>query len=124
MEKRDQTDYAAAYRQYCNYSRPNQSMKSFCEEQNFNYAKFRRYVDKAFWTESRANRDAIGCHCIPVEIEKPDESTVADAKSNPIAVDNIYAVLSLNVEFSNGLHLSMGNTTIDEIIKLLNKFTA
>ena len=39
MEKKDKTDYAAAYRQYCTYGR-GRSIKQFCEDENFNYTKF------------------------------------------------------------------------------------
>lgn len=125
MEKKDQTDYAAAYRQYCTYSKPNQSMKSFCEEQNFNYGKLRRYVDKAFWTESKANRDAIGCRCLPVEVEKPEEPSQKEVNtsSKQTCDDNLNTILSINVEFSNGLRLSMDETTVSDIVKLLNKLT-
>ena len=47
MEKKDKTDYAAAYRQYCTYGR-GCSIKQFCEEEDFNYTKFRRYVDRPY----------------------------------------------------------------------------
>lgn len=125
MEKKDQTDYVAAYREYCNYSKPNQSMKSFCEEQNYNYGKFRRYVDKAFWTEPKAKRDSIGCQCIPVEVEKPEEPsrTEENVQANKFNDDNPYSIISINVEFVNGLRLSMGDTSVDDIVKLLNKLT-
>lgn len=43
METKDKTDYAAAYRQYCTYGR-GRSIKRFCEDENYNYTKFRRYV--------------------------------------------------------------------------------
>ena len=39
MEKKDKTDYGAAYRQYCTYAK-GMSFKKFCEEQNYNYTKF------------------------------------------------------------------------------------
>lgn len=55
MEKKDQTDYAAAYRQFCQYGN-GRSLNAFCEDENFNYSKFRRYVDKLSWTESKMNR--------------------------------------------------------------------
>lgn len=54
MEKKDKTDYAAAYRQYCTYGR-GRSIKQFCEEEDFNYTKFRRYVGKCPKFEVIAN---------------------------------------------------------------------
>lgn len=56
MEKKDKTDYAAAYRQYCTYGR-GCSIKQFCEEEDFNHTKFRRYVDKALWSASIFTHD-------------------------------------------------------------------
>ena len=66
MEKKDKTDYAAAYRQYCTYGR-GRSIKQFCEDEDFNYNKFRRYVDKALWSASKSERDSCAicylCYC-------------------------------------------------------------
>ena len=36
MIKTDQTDYAAAYRQYCTYGR-GRTLKKFCEDEDYNY---------------------------------------------------------------------------------------
>ena len=54
METKDKTDYAAAYRLYCTYGR-GRSLRQFCEDEDFNYSKFRRYVDKALWTSSASS---------------------------------------------------------------------
>ena len=35
MIKTDQTDYAAAYRQYCTYGR-GRTLKKFCEDEDYN----------------------------------------------------------------------------------------
>ena len=43
MVKKDGTDYAAAYRQYCTYGR-GRTLKKFCEDEDYNYTKLRRYV--------------------------------------------------------------------------------
>ena len=68
MVKKDQTDYAAAYRQFCTYGR-GRSLKQFCKDEDFNYSKLRKYIDKAFWSASKSERDSIGCQCAPLEIE-------------------------------------------------------
>ena len=47
MEKKDQTDYAAAYRQFYTYGR-GRSLKQFCEDEDFNYSKLKNYVNKYF----------------------------------------------------------------------------
>lgn len=46
MIKTDQTDYAAAYRQYCTYGR-GRTLKKFCGDEDYNYTKLRRYIDQA-----------------------------------------------------------------------------
>lgn len=73
MIKKDQTDYAAAYRQYCTYGR-GRTLKKFCEDEDYNYTKLRRYIDKSFWNASKAERDSIGCHCVPVEVGQADSA--------------------------------------------------
>ena len=55
MEKKDQTDYAAAYRQFCTYGR-GRSLKQFCEDEDFNYSKLKNYVNKYFWNASKSDR--------------------------------------------------------------------
>lgn len=123
MEKKDQTDYAAAYRQYSIYhAKSGKSMKAFCEEQNFNYSKFRRYIDKLYWNEPKAVRDEMGCKCMPVEIEKPHESVsvVESAPANESVVTQ-NGILNIQIHFTSGLYLSMDSTTVSDIVRLLEK---
>ena len=47
MLKTDQTDYAAAYRLYCTYG-SGRILKNFYEDEDYNYSKLRRYVNKIF----------------------------------------------------------------------------
>lgn len=70
MIKTDQTDYAAAYRQYCTYGR-GRTLKKFCEDEDYNYTKLRRYIDKSFWNASKAERDSIGCIVCRLRSDKP-----------------------------------------------------
>lgn len=46
-DQTDQTDYAAAYRLYCTYGR-GRILKNFYEDEDYNYSKLRRYVNKIF----------------------------------------------------------------------------
>lgn len=90
METKDKTDYAAAYRQYCMYGR-GRTLKQFCSDEDFNYTKFRRYVDKALWSASKAERDSFGNQFAPLQSDGTPEGY--HGKSN------IYRILHMfNVE--------------------------
>lgn len=49
-KKKDDVDYAAAYRQFMNFSH-GRSLKQFCEDEDYDYGKLQRYSRKAFWTK-------------------------------------------------------------------------
>lgn len=52
MVKKDQTDYAAAYRQYCAYGR-GRSLKQFCDDENFNYSNLVNMSTNPFGHQAR-----------------------------------------------------------------------
>lgn len=49
-KKKDEVDYAAAYRQFMNFGH-GRSLKQFCEDEDYDYGKLQRYSRKAFWTK-------------------------------------------------------------------------
>lgn len=123
METKDKTDYAAAYRQYCAYGH-GRSIKQFCEDENYNCTKFRRYVDKALWLSSKSERDSFGRQFAPVEIEGcPEDSFPSPASQEPAAEGGIptISISSIEVRLSNGLHLSVEAPSLDSLIVLLRK---
>lgn len=123
METKDKTDYAAAYRQYCTYGR-GRSIKQFCEDENYNYTKFRRYVDKALWSLSKSERDSFGSQFVPVKVDgSPEDSSPAPTSQEPVAEGVIptISISSVAVRLSNGLHLSVEAPSLDSLIVVLRK---
>ena len=49
-KKKDEVDYAAAYRQFMNFGH-GRSLKQYCEDEDYDYGKLQRYSRKAFWTK-------------------------------------------------------------------------
>ena len=49
-KKKDDVDYATAYRQFMNFSH-GRSLKQFCEDEGYDYGKLQRYSRKAFWSK-------------------------------------------------------------------------
>lgn len=131
MEKKDKTDYGAAYRQYCIYAK-GMSFKKFCEEQNYDYTKFSRYVNKAYWTASKQERDSIGCKCVPLEIETESSVSLPSTDSSVVVWEDEksgISISSIEVVLSNGLQLKMEWTLTHEFkcqwlkVTLNNLFT-
>lgn len=125
MVKKDQTDYAAAYRQYCTYGR-GRSLKQFCEDEDFNYSKLRRYIDKSFWTASKSDRSNIGCQCAPLTIDSGTESSATNDSSVSI-MENVSTGLSIafiEVRLSNGLKLTVDTPSIDSLVEVLHKLVS
>lgn len=125
MVKKDQTDYAAAYRQYCTYGR-GRSLKQFCEDEDFNYSKLSKYVNKSFWTLPKSERNSIGCQCAPLEIETAPESSAANDSSVTI-MENLstnLSIASIEVKLSNGLKLTVDNPSVDSFVEVLHKLVS
>lgn len=123
METKDKTDYAAAYRQYCTYGR-GRSIKQFCEDENYNYTKFRRYVDKALWSLGKSERDSFGSQFVPVKVDgSPEDSSPAPASQDPVAEGGFptISISSVEVRLSNGLQLSVESPSLDSLIVVLRK---
>ena len=123
METKDKTDYAAAYRQYCAYGH-GRSIKQFCEDENYNCTKFRRYVDKALWLSSKSERDSFGSQFVPVKVDgSPEDSFPAPTSQEAVAEGGSPTISISSVEFrlSNGLHLSVEAPSLDSLIVVLRK---
>ena len=126
METKDKTDYAAAYKQYCTYGR-GRSIKQFCEDENYNYTKFRRYIDKALWCASKSERDSFGKQFAPVKVEgTPEESSPALISQDPVAEGDSpsISISSIEVRLSNGLHLSVEAPSFDSLVDVLRKLVS
>ena len=125
MVKKDQTDYAAAYRQFCIYGR-GRSLKQFCEDEDFNYSKLSKYVNKSFWSLSKSERDSIGFQCSPLEIETAPASTTTNELSVPI-MENVptnLSIASIEVKLTNGLRLTVDTPSIDSLVEVLHKLVS
>ena len=126
MVKKDGTDYAAAYRQYCTYGR-GRTLKKFCEDEDYNYTKLRRYVDKSFWNASKTERDSIGCQCVPVEVDNPDSMPSQSEDRLEKSMENEEAHISISfvqVQLSNGLNLRVEAPAIDSLVDVLHKLVS
>lgn len=125
MEKKDQTDYAAAYRQFCTYGR-GRSMKQFCEDEDFNYSKLKNYVNKCFWNASKSDRDSVGCQCAPLAIETETESLATNVPSVTIIekVPTNFSIASIEVKLTNGLRLTVDTPDIDSFVEVLHKLVS
>ena len=126
MVKKDETDYAAAYRQYCTYGR-GRTLKKFCEDEDYNYTKLRRYVDKSFWNASKTERDSIGCQCVPVEVDNPDSmpSQSEDRLEKSMEKEEAHISISfVQVQLSNGLNLRVEAPAIDSLVDVLHKLVS
>ena len=126
MVKKDETDYAAAYRQYCTYGR-GRTLKKFCEDEDYNYTKLRRYVDKSFWNASKTERNSIGCQCVPVEVDNPDSipSQSGDRLEKTMEKEEAHISISfVQVQLSNGLNLRVEAPAIDSLVDVLHKLVS
>lgn len=120
METKDKTDYAAAYRQYCTYGR-GRSLRQFCKDEDFNYTKFRRYVDKALWSASKSERDSICHQFIPLKADDAPVSPPSDSLSETLVATSPLSISSVEVRLSNGLHLSVESPSLDSLVDVLRK---
>lgn len=125
MVKKDQTDYAAAYRQFCTYG-CGRSLKQFCEDEDFNYSKLSKYVNKSFWSLSKSERDSMGFQCAPLEIEAATESTTTNGPSVTIMenVSTNLSIASIEVKLTNGLKLTVDTPNIDSLVEVLHKLVS
>ena len=125
MVKKDQPDYAAAYRQFCIYGR-GRSLKQFCEDEDFNYSKLSKYVNKSFWTLSKSERDSMGCQCAPLELESAPESTATNEPPVTIMenVSTHLSIASIEVKLTNGLKLTVDTPSIDLLVEVLHKLVS
>lgn len=126
MVKTDQTDYAAAYRQYCTYGR-GRTLKKFCEDEDYNYGKLCRYIDKSLWTASKAERDSLKSQCLPVEVDKtastPSQSTESSARY-PAKDETHISISFVQVQLSNGLNLRVESPVLDSLVDVLHKLVS
>jgi len=101
------TDYASALKQYRKYSR-GRSMRQFCEDEGYDYAKFCRYAregekeqaidrEPSTFLEISAGSDSAGQPCGPVHVKE------------------------VRIRFSNGMLLSRRGDDIDGILSLVYK---
>ena len=73
-EKR--VDYAAAYRQFLNYGNGH-SLKEFCDTEDYDYNRLRRYATKSFWSQQMNHSNATfgTASIIPLEVESEGVNT-------------------------------------------------
>ena len=76
------------------------TLKKFCEDEDYNYTKLRRYVDKSFWNASKTERDSIGCQCVPVEVDTADSKPSQSEETSEKSKDKEEAHISIS--FASG----------------------
>lgn len=115
-KKNDDVDYAAAYRQFMNFSH-GLSLKQFCEGKGYDYGKLQRYSRKAFWSKhTKLNESEVEesgfmpllhneqepLETPPESPTQPGENSLSDGQSK----DNVNEISFIKVRFSDGLTLS------------------
>ena len=128
-KKKDDVDYAAAYRQFMNFGH-GRSLKQFCEDEGYDYGKLQRYSRKAFWSKhtklSESDVEESGFMPLlhderqssetpPASPTQPVEDHLSDAQSK----DNVNEISYIKVRFSDGLTLSMSNVSVARMVSLL-----
>ena len=128
-KKKDEVDYAAAYRKFMNFSH-GRSLKQFCEDESYDYGKLQRYSRKAFWTKHTklSESEVEGSGFMPLvhdeqqSSETPTESPTQlgeDYLSDAQSKDNVHEISYIKVRFSDGLTLSMSNVSVGRMVSLL-----
>lgn len=128
-KKNDDVDYAAAYRQFMNFSH-GLSLKQFCEDKGYDYGKLQRYSRKAFWSKhTKLNESEVEesgfmplLHNEQEPLETPPESPTQpgeDSLSDDQSKDNVNEISFIKVRFSDGLTLSMSNVSVARMVSLL-----
>ncbi len=128
-KKKDDVDYAAAYRQFMNFGN-GRSLKQFCADEGYDYGKLQRYSRKAFWSKhtklSESEVEESGfmplVHDERQSSERPTESPaqpVEDCLSDAQSEENVNEIRFIKVRFSDGLTLSMSNVSVARMVSLL-----
>jgi len=133
-KKKEVVDYAAAYRQFMNFSH-GRSMKQFCEDEGYDYGKLQRYTRKAFWTKhtklSESEVEESRFMALVTEVEQSSETSAAspalsetDGLSDVTHVDKVSEdvvneISFIKVRFHDGLTLSMSNVSVARMVSLL-----
>lgn len=128
-KKKDDVDYAAAYRQFMNFGH-GRSLKQFCEDKGYDYGKLQRYSRKAFWSKHTklSDSEVEESGFMPLlhnEQESPEAPTESptqlgeDSLSDAQSKDNVNEISFIKVRFSDGLTLSMSNVSVARMVSLL-----
>ena len=113
-------DYAAAYRHYIDYG-GGRSLEKFCQDEGYDFEKFKHYGRDAFWQhliykddaefekQKEAIMSTVGVNTPSPKVTEPRAKTVL-----PLKTVNFF-----KVEYSDGLSLSMSNVSVERMVDLL-----
>ena len=128
-KKKDDVDYAAAYRQFMIFGN-GRSMKKFCDDEDFDYGKLQRYSRKLFWSKhTKLSESAVEeSRFMPIvpdgqqtsvfineSQDSSEQPQTADAQ--PITQKN--EISFTKVRFHDGLTLQMSNVSVARMVSLL-----
>ena len=128
-KKKDDVDYAAAYRQFMIFGN-GRSMKKFCDDEDFDYGKLQRYSRKLFWSKhTKLSESAVEeSRFMPIvpdgqqtsvfineSQDSSEQPQTADAQ--PITQKN--EISFIKVRFHDGLTLQMSNVSVARMVSLL-----
>ena len=128
-KKKDDVDYAAAYRQFMNFAH-GRSLKQFCEDEGYDYGKLQRYSRKAFWSKhTKLSESEVEESGFMPLLHDEQQSTKAstelptqpgeDHLSDTQSKDNVNEISYIKVRFFDGLTLSMSNVSVARMVSLL-----
>ena len=120
-KKKDEVDYAAAYRQFMNFGH-GRSLKQFCEDEDYDYGKLQRYSRKAFWTKhtklSESEVEGSGFMSLVHDDQQPSTPQTGDGPL-PEGKCHVNEISFIKVRFKDGLTLSMSNVSVARMVSLL-----
>ena len=120
-KKKDEVDYAVAYRQFMNFGH-GRSLKQFCEDEDYDYGKLQRYSRKAFWTKhtklSESEVEGSGFMSLVHDDQQPSTTQTGDGPL-PEGKGHVNEISFIKVRFSDGLTLSMSNVSVARMVSLL-----
>lgn len=128
-QKRDEVDYAAAYRKFMNFGY-GRSLKQFCEDEDYDYGKLQRYTRKAFWSKHTklSESEVEESRFMPLvrdegqsisHTEEGSPSSKQEQQLDTIGVTNSNEISFIKVRFKDGLTLSMSNVSVARMVSLL-----
>ena len=128
-KKKEDVDYAAAYRQFMYYGK-DRSLKKFCEDEDYDYGKLQRYSRKLFWSKHTklSESEVEESRFMPIVLDGQQTAGVPSdsqesTEQNPLAdgqpTSQRNEISFIKVRFRDGLTLQMSNVSVVRMVSLL-----